>query len=143
MSYSFSMKAPSAAAAMSAIKEQVSDLVRLQSSHAADQALVLLAAHNAIDLVGEDTPGTEIMLVVSGSLSGKWNGQTLERCTAVQFSISASRIPLPAETLQARADALRTEAAAKARTIIDEAEAAAARFENWLKAEAAAAVSPA
>lgn len=93
MSYSFVIKAASAALALAAVEAKFDEIVASQPIHANDKAQVLANAKSAIDFIAVDET-RDVSVSVNGYLS--WSGNTEEeghKFTSASFSASASLCP--------------------------------------------------
>lgn len=74
MSYSFSVRAATKAAAKAAVAAQFDSMVHVQPVHAADRPMAQAAAGAFVDLLHEDE-SKDVIVCVSGSLGWQGEGQ--------------------------------------------------------------------
>lgn len=88
MSYSFSVKAPSKAAAKEAVAAKFDEMVAQQPIHARDRAAVVANANAVIDLLA-DNDSKDILVSCNGYVS--WPSGSIEdaQLTSVAVSVSA------------------------------------------------------
>ena len=87
MSYSFSIRAASLAAAALTISDKLNEVVETQPVHAVDRDQAEAAAAAFVSLVGEPPEGKELAVTVSG-----WVSKSEDNLTGAAVSVSASHI---------------------------------------------------
>lgn len=93
MSYSFSARAATIAAALAAVAEKFDAVVAQQPAHAADRDLVLKAAEGAAAVIAPDDDSTDVSISCSGSLSGQWADGQYTSITTCSVNVTAMRSP--------------------------------------------------
>lgn len=86
MSYSFSVKAPTKAAAKDNVSDQFDVVVNGQPTHEVDRAAVKAAAGAFIDMLAEPQDGDEIVVSINGSLS--WSSENVYTSAAMNVNAS-------------------------------------------------------
>lgn len=92
MSYSFKVLAASKLAAKAAIAAELAQVAKSQASHGRDFLQAQAAANAFVDVLPDDD-GQDVHVSVSGSLSGAWEGNNLQRVSGVNVCITASLAP--------------------------------------------------
>lgn len=99
MSYSFQLRAASKAAALAAIASKMTEVTAQQVCHARDKAQAEAAAASFLGLLPEK-PGKEIVVTMSGSLSGQWQGSDVVEISGANVMVSVALVdPQPAASL--------------------------------------------
>lgn len=88
MSYSISVRAATKAEAKQRISDELDKIEAAQPSHAADRAHALTAASAFVDLLTDDEE-KDVVVSMSGSLSGNWTGAQIDKITSANLSITA------------------------------------------------------
>lgn len=95
MSYSFNVKALTKAVALQLVAAKLDEVVAQQPVHAADRQQALDAATAFVGLLPEDET-REVVVSVSGYLSGQWSGSDLAQLSGASVSVNASLVsPTP------------------------------------------------
>lgn len=98
MSYSFQVRAATAALALAAVAEKMAEVVRNQPSHVVDAPVMQKLAESQVGLLTtiEDLATKDVSVSCSGSLSGHWAGAELPVVTSSNSSCSAALVDRPA-----------------------------------------------
>ena len=88
MSYSFRVLGATKAAAKAAVAVEFEKVAANQACHERDKAQALEAAGAFIDLLVDDDT-KDVVVNMSGSLSGTWSGSDVTTVTGAAVSISA------------------------------------------------------
>lgn len=89
MSYSFNVRGATKDAAKAMVAAELDKVAAMQHCHAADKAQAERAAASFIDILPEDAD-KDVVVNMSGSLSGIWTGSDITRITGANVSIYAS-----------------------------------------------------
>ncbi len=98
MSYSQSLKATDKSNAKTVVATFIDTVIASQPAHAIDKDAILSNANNAIDLIADD-PDKDIVMSITGYLSGDWSEGNITRVTGVNISFNVNttaRISTPA-----------------------------------------------
>jgi copper(I)-binding protein len=88
MSYSFSIRAATKAAAKAALAQRMAATAVAQACHARDLVPAINAGGAFIDLLADDE-SKDVVVNMSGSLMGKWEGSDVVHCENINLSVSA------------------------------------------------------
>lgn len=89
MSYSFNVRTSTKAAAKLAVREQFEKVViKNQECHKRDVEQACAAADAFIDLLAEPGERDEVVVLMSGSLTGDWLGTDVVTTYGANFSVS-------------------------------------------------------
>ena len=91
MSYSFTVRGITAAAALAPAAAQMDEVVRQQPPHKVDRDAALANAQAHLDLLAQPTEDQEIVLSMNGSIGGDldWNTGDVQRLTSAGSACSA------------------------------------------------------
>lgn len=89
MSYSFTTRAASKAAALLAISAKLDELVTQQPVHEVDRRQVQQVADAMVSLLPDDD-SRDVAVSISGYVSGSWNGPALLALGTVAVSVNAA-----------------------------------------------------
>ena len=94
MSYSFNIRAASAADAIDAVNHEFDKVVAGQPVHEVDRAQAVANAKAAIDIIAEPLEGEEISVSVNGYVQwrGVMGGEEPVSITGVNISVSAANV---------------------------------------------------
>lgn len=90
MSYSFTVKAANKTELKLKCAEEMGRVVTGQSSHVADQAQAIAAMSAYIDILPDLQPDEDVIVAVSGSLSGHWKDGVITRINSASISLNAT-----------------------------------------------------
>lgn len=88
MSYSLNFKAANKAEAKAKVATELDKAAQAQSCHERDKAQAQAAADAFIDLLVEDE-SKDVVVSMSGSLTGSWTGSDVTRITGASVSVNA------------------------------------------------------
>lgn len=91
MSYSFTVQASTPEEAKARVAEKFDQVAAQQVCHERDKAQVLATVASFIDLVQPDA-ARDLVVSVSGSLSGLWTGSDVTEIRAAGISVSAGLV---------------------------------------------------
>lgn len=91
MSYSFTIRALTKAAAAAAVTEKMAEVAAAQQCHKRDEQQAVATAHAFIDLLDEDET-REVSVSMSGSIAGNWQGSDVTSVSGANVSISAGLV---------------------------------------------------
>ncbi|MDY0748491.1 hypothetical protein SNE35_28585 [Paucibacter sp. R3-3] len=89
MSYSFEVRAANKALAKLGVSAELDKVAAGQPSHARDRVQAQAAADTFIELLDEDE-GRDVKVVMSGSLSGNWEGNNITSCSGANVSVTVN-----------------------------------------------------
>lgn len=98
MSYSFTVRAASKALAKQAVAAKLAEVAHQQACHERDKAQAQAAADAFVDLLS-DQPGKDVVVNMSGYLSGVWQGSDVESISSANLQVSASLAGRPADAV--------------------------------------------
>ena len=96
MSYSFNLRAPTKDEAREAVAVKLDQVARNQVCHERDKAQHLVAVISLIDLLEFPTSSQDIVIAMSGSLTGQWEGSDVVIVRGANVSIGvglAEKLP--------------------------------------------------
>lgn len=88
MSYSFTVKAATKQLAKVEVALQFEKAVAAQACHERDRLQALAAANAYVDLLAEDD-SRDVVVAMSGGLTGQWQGSDVTRIEGASLSVSA------------------------------------------------------
>nr|WP_316642893.1 hypothetical protein [uncultured Roseateles sp.] len=94
MSYSLSIRGASKVLAMALVAAELEKAAALSIAHQVDKEQALAAADSFVNLLPDDD-SKDVVVAMSGGLSGQWSGVQLERVSGVSFSVQASLVDRP------------------------------------------------
>lgn len=89
MSYSFTVRGATKAAALAAVQAQMQAVVDQSPAHQADAAQAIEAATAFVGVLPDDD-SKDVVVMLAGSMAGRWAGNTLERISSAHLTLSAS-----------------------------------------------------
>lgn len=98
MSYSFNVRAASKALVKAAIAAELEKVAAQQACHLRDKAQAQAAADAFVDVLTDDDD-KDVVVNMSGYLSGQWQGSDVTRIEGASVNVSAglaNREPVPA-----------------------------------------------
>lgn len=98
MSFSFTVRAETKAAAKAKVAQEMEKAAAAQSCHQRDKYAAVAAANAFVDQLSDDAT-KDVAVSVSGSLTGRWEGSDVTHCESANLSVSAhlaTRIQQPA-----------------------------------------------
>lgn len=88
MSYSFQVRGANKEEAFAMVTDKMREVASHQACHERDKHLALNAAKAFIDILADDET-KDVIVVMSGSLTGQWQGSDVTRIEGAAVSISA------------------------------------------------------
>lgn len=95
MSYSFRIVAANKAEAKAAVRAEFIKVATAQACHERDRRQAVSAAEAFIDLVDEE-PGKDMVVAMSGHLSGRWSGSDVTSISGAAMQVSVGLQERPA-----------------------------------------------
>ena len=88
MSYSFTVTAPDKESAFMAVCREWDKVEAAQSCHLRDRAAALAAAKGMLDVLTDDGM-QDVVVAMSGHLTGRWSGTDVTTVTGAGLSVNA------------------------------------------------------
>lgn len=88
MSYSHSIRAATKAAAKNAVAAKMAETAVAQKCHARDMVPAIAAANAFVDQLADDD-SKDVVVSMSGSLMGRWDGSDVVHCESANVSVTA------------------------------------------------------
>ena len=92
MSYSFNIRAATKAQALTDVALKFDEVVAMQACHARDKGAALAAASAMVGLLDDDE-SRDVVVGMSGYLSGQWVGHDVASISCAAVSVNASLMP--------------------------------------------------
>lgn len=89
MSYSFNIRAATKAQALTDVTLKFDEVVAMQACHARDKGAALAAASAMVGLLDDDE-SRDVVVGMSGYLSGQWVGHDVASISCAAVSVNAS-----------------------------------------------------
>lgn len=89
MSYSFNIRAATKAQALTDVALKFDEIVAMQACHARDKGAALAAASAMVGLLDDDE-SRDVVVGMSGYLSGQWVGHDVASISCAAVSVNAS-----------------------------------------------------
>lgn len=89
MSYSFNIRAATKAQALTDVALKFDEVVAMQACHARDKGAALAAASAMVGLLDDDE-SRDVVVGMSGYLSGQWVGHDVASISCAAVSVNAS-----------------------------------------------------
>lgn len=90
MSYSFNIRAATKAQALTDVALKFDEVVAMQACHARDKGAALAAASAMVGLLDDDDESRDVVVGMSGYLSGQWVGHDVASISCAAVSVNAS-----------------------------------------------------